>query len=102
MSTQKPRDPKSASPPTSERAWTRRDLLGFLAQAGVPARNSWGKERLAGVAKTDCAELLRARMAEAGVVELAPCHADGAQLLRAHVDAVRESWRVWLAFGTGV
>ena len=82
--------------------WTRRDLLGFLAQAGVGARNSWGKERLAMVAKTECAELLLLRMAEAGVVELAPCHAEGAQLLRTHVEAVRETWRVWLAFGTGV
>jgi len=82
--------------------WTRRDLLGFLAQVGVGARNSWGKERLAVVAKTECSELLHTRMAEAGVVELPAWHAEGAQLLRAHVEAVRESWRVWLAFGTGV
>ena len=82
--------------------WTRRDLLGFLAQAGVRARNSWGKERLAVVAKAECAELLHARMAEAGVVQLAPWHAEGAQLLRAHIEAVRVPWRVWLAFGTGV
>lgn len=82
--------------------WTRRDLLGFLAQAGVGARNSWGKERLAVVAKTECAELLHTRMAEAGVVELAPEHAEGAQLLRTHVEAVRIPWRVWLAFGTGL
>jgi hypothetical protein len=82
--------------------WTRRDLLGFLAQAGVGARNSWGKERLGMVAKTECAEMLLLRMGEAGVVELAPCYVEGAQLLRTHVEAVRESWSVWLAFGTGV
>jgi hypothetical protein len=82
--------------------WTRRDLLGFLAQAGVGARNSWGKERLAEVAKTECAEILRARMHEAGVVEVAPEHVEGAGLLRAHVEAARECWRIWLAFGTGV
>jgi hypothetical protein len=81
--------------------WTRRDLLGFLAHCGVGARNSWGKDRLAEVAKTECAELLRTRMAEAGVVELAPEHVEGARLLRQHVEAVRECWRVWLAFGTG-
>jgi hypothetical protein len=82
--------------------WTRRDLLGFLAQAGVGARNSWGKERLASVAKTECAELLHARMAEAGVVELAAEHAEGAELLRRHIEGVRVPWRIWLAFGTGV
>jgi hypothetical protein len=82
--------------------WTRRDLLGFLAQSGVGARNSWGKERLAEVAKTECAELLRTRMEAAGVVELAPEYVEGARLLRQHVEAVRECWRVWLAFGTGV
>ncbi len=82
--------------------WTRRDLLGFLAQSGVGARNSWGKERLAEVAKTECADLLRTRMEAAGVVELAPEHVEGARQLRQHVEAVRECWRVWLAFGTGV
>jgi hypothetical protein len=82
--------------------WTRRDLLGFLAQAGVGARNSWGKERLIEVAKTESAGLLCIRMQDAGVVELAPRHAAAAQQLRAHVDAVRDTWRVWLAFGTGV
>ena len=60
-------------------SWTRRDLLGFLAQSGVGARNSWGKERLAEVAKTECADLLRARMHDAGVVELAPEQVDGAR-----------------------
>jgi hypothetical protein len=82
--------------------WTRRDLLGFLAQSGVEARNSWGKERLAEVAAAECAELLRQRMAEANVVELAEEYVEGARLLRAHVEAARETWRVWLAFGTGV
>jgi hypothetical protein len=82
--------------------WTRRDLLGFLAQSGVEARNSWGKERLADVARTACAELLRQRMADAGVVELAPEFTEGARLLRIHVDAARETWQVWLAFGTAI
>jgi hypothetical protein len=82
--------------------WTRRDLLGFLAQFGVGARNSWSKERLAEVARTECAEQLRQRMAEAGVIELAEEHLDAARLLRQHVEAARETWRVWLAFGTGV
>ena len=82
--------------------WTRRDLLGFLAQSGVGARNSWGKERLVEVAQSECAELLRSRMADAGVVELAPEHVEAARLLRQHVEAARECWRVWLAFGTGI
>jgi hypothetical protein len=82
--------------------WTRRDLLGFLAQSGVGARNSWGKERLAETAKAQCAQLLRARMADAGVVELAPEHVEGARQLRQYVESAREGWRVWLAFGTGV
>jgi hypothetical protein len=81
--------------------WTRRDLLGFLAQFGVGARNSWGKERLADVARTECAEQLRQRMADAGVIELATEHLEAARLLRLHVEAARETWRVWLAFGTG-
>jgi hypothetical protein len=82
--------------------WTRRDLLGFLAQAGVGARNSWGKERLAEVAKIECGDLLRARMADAGVVEVAPEFVEAAHLLRADVERTRECWRVWLAFGTGL
>jgi hypothetical protein len=82
--------------------WTRRELLGFLAQSGVGARNAWGKHRLAEVATRECSELLRARMAAAGVVQLAPPHVEGARLLRRHVEAARESWRVWLAFGTGI
>jgi hypothetical protein len=82
--------------------WTRRDLLGFLAQSGVEARNSWGKERLAEVARSECSDLLQQRMADAGVVELAAEHNEGARLLRLHVEAARETWRVWLAFGTGI
>jgi hypothetical protein len=81
--------------------WTRRDLLGVLAQFGVGARNSWGKERLAEVARTECAEQLRQRMVDAGVIELADEHVEAAKLLRVYVEAARETWRVWLAFGTG-
>jgi hypothetical protein len=82
--------------------WTRRDLLGFLRHAGVGARNSWNKERLAEVARSDHAEVLRQRMAESGAVELAPAHAEGARQLRQYLEEVRETWRVWLGFGTGV
>jgi hypothetical protein len=82
--------------------WTRRDLLGFLAQSGVEARNSWGKERLAEVAVAECAELLRQRMAEANVVELAEPYVAGASRLREYVEGSRETWRAWLAFGTGI
>jgi hypothetical protein len=82
--------------------WTRRDLLGFLAHCGVRPRNSWSKERLAEVAETQCADLLRQRMSESGVVELSPGHIRGAGLLRQYLDGVKETWRVWLGFGTGV
>jgi hypothetical protein len=82
--------------------WTRRDLLGFLAHCGVRPRNSWSKERLAEVAEAECAEPLRQRMSESGVVELSPGHVRGARLLREYLDAVKETWRVWLGFGTGV
>ncbi len=82
--------------------WTRRDLLGFLAHCGVRPRNSWSKERLAEVAEAECADLLRHRMRESGVVELSPRHIQGARLLRQYLDAVKETWRVWLGFGTGV
>ncbi len=82
--------------------WTRRDLLGFLAHCGVRPRNSWSKERLAEVAETECADLLRQRMSESGVVELDPRHIRGAGLLRQYLDGVKETWRVWLGFGTGV
>lgn len=82
--------------------WTRRDLLGFLAHCGVRPRNSWSKERLAEVAECECAAALRQRMTESGVVELTPAHVPGARLLREYLDGVKETWRVWLAFGTGV
>jgi hypothetical protein len=82
--------------------WTRRDLLGFLAHCGVRPRNSWSKERLAEVAEAECADALRQRMSESGVVELGPRHVRGARLLREYLDGVKETWRVWLAFGTGV
>ncbi len=76
--------------------WTRRDLLGFLAHAGLRARNSWSKERLAEFALAECEGLLRTRMAESGAVEIAPAHLPGARLLRDHLDGARETWRVWL------
>ncbi len=82
--------------------WTRRDLLAFLAQAGLRPRNSWGKERLAERARTECEELLRARLSESGAVELAPQYVAGARRLREYLDASRETWRVWLGFGTGL
>lgn len=82
--------------------WTRRDLLGFLAQAGLRPRNSWGKERLAEVARTECEELLRTRLGESGAVELAPRFIPGARRLREHLDTARETWRLWLGFGTGL
>jgi hypothetical protein len=83
-------------------SWTRRDLLAFLAQSGVPVRSSWTKERLAEVATAEREELLRRRMAEAGVVELAVEYEAGARLLRDYLQRVRETWRTWLGFGTGV
>ena len=83
-------------------SWTRRDLLAFLAQVGVQVRNSWNKERLAEVAQAECEQLLWRRMAEAGVVELALEYQAGARLLRTYLDDVRETWRTWLGFGTGL
>jgi hypothetical protein len=82
--------------------WTRRDLLGFLAQSGLRPRNSWSKERLAEFAQTECELLLRARMMDSGAVELAPELVVAARRLRDQLDAARESWRVWLGFGTGI
>ncbi len=82
--------------------WTRRDLLSFLAQAGLRPRNSWVKERLAEMARTECEELLRSRLSESGAVELAPQYVTGARRLREYLDASRETWRVWLGFGTGL
>ncbi len=82
--------------------WTRRDLLGFLSHCAVRPRNSWSKERLAEVAEVECADLLRQRMSESGVVELNPAHVNGARLLRQYLEGAKETWRVWLGFGTGV
>ena len=82
--------------------WTRRDLLGFLAQWGVRAPRSWSKERLAELALRECEAGLRERMAESGVVELAPAHAEAAGRLGSYIEDVKETWRVWLGFGTGV
>jgi len=82
--------------------WTRRDLLGFLAQCGLRAPKSWNKERLAALAVKDCADHVRARMAGSGAVELAPAHAEAAGRLSSYIEDVKETWRVWLGFGTGV
>ncbi len=84
------------------RGWTRRELLGFLAQLGVRARNSWSKEKLAEVALAECRPELATRMAGSGTVQLSARFAEGALRLRSHLDEVRETWRVWLAFGTAV
>jgi hypothetical protein len=84
------------------KAWTRRDLLSFLALAGLRAPKSWSKERLAEVAMADCEVAVRSRMEEFGAVELAPAHFEAARRLGAYIDDVKETWRVWLAFGTGV
>jgi hypothetical protein len=83
-------------------SWTRRDLLSFLTNAGIRAPRSWSKERLAEVAMADCAAAMRSRMEESGAVELAPAHAEAAGRLGAYIDDVKETWRVWLGFGTGV
>jgi hypothetical protein len=83
-------------------AWTRRDLLAFLGQAGVRAPKSWSKERLAEIAKSDCEPVVRSRMEEYGAVALAPAHAEAAGRLAAYISDVKETWRVWLGFGTGV
>jgi hypothetical protein len=84
------------------KAWTRRDLLTFLGQVGVRASKSWSKDRLAEIAKNDCEPMVRARMEEYGAVSLAPAHAEAAGRLAAYIDDVKETWRVWLGFGTGV
>lgn len=82
--------------------WTRRDLLGFLTQCGVGPRNSWSKERLAEVAVAECHNEVMQRMMASGAVQLAPELAEGARQLRHYMRRVRETWRVWLGFGTGV
>ncbi|MEO8089704.1 MAG: hypothetical protein ABI703_05355 [Gemmatimonadales bacterium] len=82
--------------------WTRRDLLGFLAQCGVRAPKSWSKERLSEMALSECPDRVRERMAESGAVELGPAHAEAAGRLGSYIMDVKETWRVWLGFGTGV
>ena len=81
--------------------WTRRDLLGFLGQCGLRAPKSWSKERLAEMVLAECATMVRERMTESGAVELAPAHAEAAGRLGSYIEEVKETWRVWLGFGTG-
>jgi hypothetical protein len=81
---------------------TRRDLLKLLAEADFRAPKSWSKERLALFAMTERAEAVREKMVESGAVELAPDHAEAAHRLRQYLEDVKETWRVWLAFGTGI
>jgi hypothetical protein len=81
---------------------TRRDLLGFLAQAGYRAPRSWSKEKLTEVALTERADDVQGWMAKSGAIELAPDHAEAAHRLRGYLEDVKETWRVWLGFGTGV
>ena len=94
------------APASDMAAWldglTRRDLLGFLAQAGFRAPKSWNKGRLAAAAMTERADAVREKMGESGAVELAPDHAEAAHRMRAYLEDVKETWRVWLGFGTGV
>ena len=82
--------------------WTRRDLLSFLSQCGVKAPKSWSKERLAESALAECPDSVRERMEESGVVELAGEHVEAAGRLSSYIEDVKETWRVWLGFGTGV
>jgi hypothetical protein len=82
--------------------WTRRDLLGFLSQCGVRAPRSWSKERLAELALAECDEAVRGRMADSGTVQLAPAYAEAAGRLGSYIEDVKETWRLWLGFGTGV
>lgn len=82
--------------------WTRRDLLGFLVQCGLRPKNSWSKERLAEFACAECEPQLRERMTESGAVELAPAVVPAVRRLKQYLDGARETWRVWLGFGTGI
>jgi hypothetical protein len=84
------------------KGWTRRDLLNFLTKVGIRAPKSWSKERLAEVALADCEPAVRSRMEESGAVELAPAYAEAAGRLGSYIEDVKETWRVWLGFGTGV
>ena len=82
--------------------WTRRDLLKLLADSGYRAPKSWSKERLAVLAMSEHGEVVRERMAASGVVELTPDYAEAAHRLRAYLEDVKETWRIWLGFGTGI
>lgn len=82
--------------------WTRRDLLNFLTKLGIRAPKSWSKDRLAEVALSDCEGPVRSRMEKSGAVELAPAYAEAAGRLGTYIEDVKETWRVWLGFGTGV
>jgi hypothetical protein len=84
------------------KGYTRRQLLTFLNKTGIRAPKSWSKERLAEVALNDCESAVRSRMEESGAVELAPAYADAAGRLGTYIEDVKETWRVWLGFGTGV
>jgi hypothetical protein len=84
------------------KAWTRRELLSFLSSVGVRAPKSWSKDRLTEVAMADCKSAVRSRMDEYGAVELAPAYAEAAGRLGSYIEDVKETWRVWLGFGTGV
>jgi hypothetical protein len=84
------------------KGWTRRQLLNFLTNAGIRAPKSWSKERLAEVALADCESAVRSRMEESGAVELAPAYAEAAARLGTYLEDVKETWRVWLGFGTGI
>jgi hypothetical protein len=81
---------------------TRRDLLAFMAQAGYRAPKSWNKGRLAEMALAERPDAVRARMLESGAVELAPAYAEATHRLRGYLEDVKETWRLWLGFGTGV
>jgi hypothetical protein len=81
--------------------WTRRDLLAFVSQCGVRAPKSWNKERLAELALSECPAAVREKMAESGVVELEAAHTEAAGRLGGYIEDVKETWRVWLGFGTG-
>jgi hypothetical protein len=84
------------------KGWTRRHLLNFLTKCGIRAPKSWSKDRLAEVALSDCEPAVRSRMEESGAVELAPTYAEAASRLGTYIEDVKETWRVWLGFGTGV
>ncbi len=84
------------------KGWTRRHLLNFLTKCGIRAPKSWSKDRLAEVALADCEGAVRSRMEESGAVELAPAYAEAAGRLGTYIEDVKETWRVWLGFGTGV